>query len=145
MRALLALPVLLLPPLLLPGAAPADEPPAPPLQFRAGTILAGGHLLPADVTLPAVAGPVTLQPADGPPLHWRVTVGNGETRLLDAQGRWAAKVEYHRVERGGRVLCQTYQTTISPEWSATTKDSAARPDYSPADDRIYAFRDVPCP
>ncbi len=135
--------VLLLP--FLPLAALADEPPAPPLHFRAGTILAGGHLLPSAVTLPPVEGPVTLQPSEGPPLHWRVTVGNGETRLLDAQGRWAAKVEYHRSERGGRVVCQTYQTTISPEWTATGKDAATRADYTPADDRIYAFRDVPCP
>jgi len=126
-------------------AARAEEPPAPPLHFRAGTILAGGHVLSADVTLPPVAGPVTLQPQDGPPLHWRVTVANGETRLLDGNGRWAAKVEYHRLERDGREVCQTYQTTISPEWMATGKDSAARADYTPADDRIYAFRDVPCP
>lgn len=132
-------------PIFLPLAALADEPPAPPLHFRAGTILAGGHLLPSAVTLPPVEGPVTLQPQDGPPLHWRVTVGNGETRLLDAQGRWAAKVEYHRSERGGRVVCQTYQTTISPEWTATGKDASTRADYTPADDRIYAFRDVPCP
>ncbi|MBS4047886.1 MAG: hypothetical protein KG075_16185, partial [Alphaproteobacteria bacterium] len=75
-----ALPVLLLLPCF---AALADEPPAPPLHFRAGTILAGGHLLPSELILPPVAGPVVLQPQDGPPLHWRVTVAQGETRLLD--------------------------------------------------------------
>jgi hypothetical protein len=130
--------------LLLSCTAWADEP-APPLHFRAGTIVAGGHLLPSEVILPAVAGPVTLTPQDGPPLHWRITVGNGETRLLDASGRWAAKAEYHRAERGGRIVCQTYQTTISPEWTTMTKDRATRADYTPADDRIYAFREVPCP
>ncbi|QDO95901.1 hypothetical protein FNB15_00765 [Ferrovibrio terrae] len=130
--------------LLLCFAARADEP-APPLHFRAGTIVAGGHLLPSDVILPAVAGPVTLTPQDGPPLHWRITVDHGETRLLDASGRWAAKAEYHRAQRGDRIVCQTYQTTISPEWTAMSKDSAARADYTPADDRIYAFREVPCP
>jgi hypothetical protein len=140
MRAALTLPFML-----LPVAAPADEPPAPPLHFRAGTILAGGHLLPSEVILPPVPGPVTLQPQDGPPLYWRVTVAQGETRLLDAQGRWAAKVEYHRAERAGRIVCQTYQTTISPEWTAMGKDASTRADYSPADDRIYAFREVPCP
>lgn len=129
----------------LPLTALADEPPAPPLHFRAGTILAGGHLLPREVILPPIEGPVVLQPQDGPPLHWRVTVAQGETRLLDAQGRWAAKVEYHRAERAGRIVCQTYQTTISPEWTTMTKDSATRADYTPADDRIYAFREVPCP
>ncbi|MBS4046770.1 MAG: hypothetical protein KG075_10545 [Alphaproteobacteria bacterium] len=137
-----ALPVLLLLPCF---AALADEPPAPPLHFRAGTILAGGHLLPSELILPPVAGPVVLQPQDGPPLHWRVTVAQGETRLLDGQGRWAAKVEYHRAQRGDRIACQTYQTTISPEWTAMGKDAATRADYTPADDRIYAFREVPCP
>lgn len=123
----------------------ADEPPAPALHFPAGTILAGGYLLPSDVTLPAVSGPVVLWPKDSAPLHWRVEVADGETRLLDAQGRWAAKAEYHRTQRGGRVICQSYQTTISPEWVMAGRNSAGRADYTPADDRIYAFRDVPCP
>jgi hypothetical protein len=145
MRAVLTLPLIFLLLILLRVAALADEPPAPPLHFRAGTILAGGHLLPSEVRLPAIAGPVTLTPQDGPPLHWRITVANGETQLLDAGGRWAAKAEYHRAERAGRIVCQTYQTTISPEWTRMTKDRATRADYTPADDRIYAFREVPCP
>jgi hypothetical protein len=138
------IPVLL--PVLLLVALPAGaEPPAPPLGFAAGAVLAGGHVLREAVTLPARPGPVTLPLRDGAPLHWRVTVEHGETQLLDERGRWAAKAEYHRLERDGRVICQIYQTTIAPEWALRGARESSRADFSPADDRIYSFREVPCP
>lgn len=142
MRRLPALSVLLL----LSSPASAAEPTAPPLSFEAGTVLPGGHVLRAAVTLPAQDGPVTLTTQDGVTLAWTIVVENGETRLLDAAGHWAAKAEYHRTSRDGRPACQIYQTTISPEWAVRgDTDKSARADYTPADDRLYSFRDAPCP
>ncbi|MFN4311849.1 MAG: hypothetical protein ACK4FK_14795 [Ferrovibrio sp.] len=138
--------LLLAPLLLIASVAQAQaNDPAPPLSFAAGSVLAGGHELAEDVMLPPTAGPVTLRVRDGAPLRWRVAVENGETRLLDGAGRWAAKAEYHRLMRDGSAVCQIYQTTISPEWALQRGDRPGRPDFSPADDRIYSFRDVPCP
>lgn len=131
--------------LLIAGSA-AAEPPAPPIAFEAGAVLAGGHVLAEDVVLAARAGPVTLKTRDGVALNWQIVVENGETRLLQTDGRWAAKAEYNWTQRAGRVVCQIYQTYWSPEWAARGGTAgAARPDFRPADDRIYAFRDVPCP
>jgi hypothetical protein len=118
--------------------------PAPPLRFEAGTVLAGGHVLQSAVTLPATSGPVSLA-VQGGRLDWSIRVENGETRLLDGAGRWVAKAEYHRLMRDGSAVCQIYQTTISPEWALQGGDRPGRADFSPADDRIYSFRDVPCP
>lgn len=119
---------------------------APPLAFTAGTVLAGGHELAADVTLPPEAGPVVLRVRDGPPLRWRVAVENGETQLLAENGRWVAKAEIHRSEKHGRMVCLIYQTTISPEWAVRGGDRLqGRADFQPADDRVYAFREIPCP
>lgn len=137
---------LLIPLILMAGAAAAaEQQPAPPLAFEAGTVLAGGHVLATDVTLPAKPGPVTLKTREGITLAWRLTVENGETRLLQSDGRWAAKAEYSQTQRDGRVVCQIYQTYWSPEWAVRGSSAAARPDYRPADDRVYAFREVPCP
>ncbi|MFN4275305.1 MAG: hypothetical protein ACK4FJ_03320 [Ferrovibrio sp.] len=130
--------------LFLAAPAAAQAPPAPPLHFEAGTVLAGGHVLQSAVTLPATSGPVSLAVQDGR-LDWSIRVENGETRLLDDAGRWAAKAEYHRLMRDGSAVCQIYQTTISPEWALQGGDRSGRADYRPADDRIYSFRDVPCP
>lgn len=138
-------PVLLLALLLNTTVAMATEPPAPPLQFDAGTVLAGGYVLADGTILPAKTGPVTLKLREGADLHWQVTVENGETRLLQPDGRWAAKAEFYRGERNGRPACLIYQTLISPEWAVNGRDSSTRADYTPADDRIYAFRDTPCP
>lgn len=124
----------------------AAELPAPELRFEAGTVLAGGHVLGETVILAARPGPVTLKLRDGADLHWRVTVEQGETRLLQPDGRWAAKAEYHRGSRNGRPACLVYQTLISPEWAVRGgARQQAGPDFTPADDRIYAFRDTPCP
>ena len=132
--------------LAIPAAAfAADGAPAPPLRFEAGAVLAGGHVLREAMTLAPTAGPVTLQPRDGAALHWRVTVEHGETQLLDERGRWAAKAEYHRLERDGRTVCQIYQTTIAPEWALRGAERPGQADFAPADDRVYSFRDVPCP
>ncbi|MFN4166341.1 MAG: hypothetical protein ACK4GK_17330 [Ferrovibrio sp.] len=147
------LPVLLLTAPFLPLASVAQAQagePAPPLFFAAGTVLAGGHELAADVTLPPEAGPVVLPVRDGTPLRWRVTVENGETQLLAENGRWVAKAEIHRSEKRGRMVCLIYQTTISPEWAVRgggrPQDQAqGRADFQPADDRVYAFREIPCP
>lgn len=136
------LPPLLL--LLLAGSALAQDIPAPPLNFEAGAVLAGGHVLRAATTLPAKSGAVTLVVQDGK-LDWTIVVENGETRLLDTAGHWAAKAEYHRLSRNGQPVCQIYQTTISPEWAVRGADRSNRADYRPADDRIYSFRDAPCP
>lgn len=142
MRALL---LILLPAASIPAAF-AQTDPAPPLFFAAGTVLAGGHELAGDLTLPPQPGPVTLPVRDGAPLRWRVAVENGETRLLSENGRWVAKAEIHRSEQRGRMVCLIYQTTISPEWAARgTERPAGRADFQPADDRVYAFRDIPCP
>jgi hypothetical protein len=120
--------------------------PAPPLFFAAGTMLAGGHELAGDVTLPPVAGPVTLPVRDGAPLRWQVAVDNGETQLLAENGRWVAKAEIHRSEKRGRMVCLIYQTTISPEWAVRGMERpAGRADFQPADDRVYAFRETACP
>lgn len=128
------------------GTALAAEPlSAPPLAFEAGTVLAGGHVLAADVTLPPRPGPVTLGTRDGVLLNWHMAVENGETRLVQPDGRWAAKAEYTRTQRDGRVICQIYQTYWSPEWAVRGGGAAPRPDFRPADDRVYAFREVPCP
>lgn len=134
----------LLLPLLFACAAAAQDAPAPSLAFRADTVLRGGHVLRSAVTLPATSGPVTLLAEDGK-LNWTIVVEHGETRLLDDSGHWAAKAEYHRFIRSGLPVCQIYQTTISPEWVVLGTDKASRADYSPADDRIYSFRDAPCP
>lgn len=135
-------------PLLLLIAATAQAQtadPAPPLSFAAGSVLAGGHELAEDVTLPPVAGPVTLPVRDGAPLRWQVAVDNGETRLLAEQGRWVAKAEIHRSEKRGRMVCLIYQTTISPEWAVRGAERpAGGADFQPADDRVYAFREIPC-
>ncbi|WP_341898164.1 hypothetical protein [Ferrovibrio terrae] len=131
--------------LLISTAALAEDLPAPALHFAADTVLAGGHVLAEAVELPAKAGPVVLTLREGASLRWHVVVENGETRLMQPDGRWAAKAEYYRAQRGDRIVCQIYQTTISPEWATMTKDSTARADYTPADDRIYAFREAPCP
>lgn len=124
----------------------AAEVAGPPLAFEAGTVLAGGHVLAETVTLPAQAGPVTLRTVDGQILHWQIETASGETRLLQADGRWAAKAEYTRTERNGKTVCQIYQTYLSPEWavrgSRVARDGAG---LVLADDRIYAFRDAPCP
>ncbi len=127
------------------AAAAAEQSPAPPLAFEAGTVLAGGHVLAMDITLPPRPGPVDLLTRDGVLLHWRLTVKDGETRLLQTDGHWAAKAEYSRTQRDGRMICQVYQTYWSPEWAVKGGNAAPRPDYRPADDRIYAFRDIPCP
>lgn len=137
--------------LLLASAAQAQtSDPAPPLSFAAGAVLAGGHELAEDVILPPMAGPVTLPVRDGVPLRWQVAVENGETQLLAENGRWVAKAEIHRSEKRGRMVCLIYQTTISPEWAVRGGDrpqgqAQGRADFQPADDRIYAFREIPCP
>lgn len=141
------LPVLLL---IAPAVQAQAGEPAPPLFFAAGTVLAGGHELADDTTLPPVAGPVMLRVRDGAPLRWRVTVENGETRLLAEDGRWVAKAEIHRSEKRGRMVCLIYQTTISPEWAVRgggrpQGQAQDRADFQPADDRVYAFREIPCP
>lgn len=138
MRRLLPALLLLAPPAL------AEDAPAPSLAFRAETVLRGGHVLRTAVTLPAKSGPVTLL-AEDRKLNWTLVVENGETRLLDDAGHWVAKAEYHRLTRAGQPVCQIYQTTISPEWAVRGADKPGRADYSPADDRIYSFRDAPCP
>jgi hypothetical protein len=134
---------------LLPCRLPAGEPPAPALLFEAGTVLPGGHELRETTLLPAQSGPAVLKLREGPDLHWRVAVENGETRLLQPDGRWAAKAEYYQGQRNGRSVCLVYQTIISPEWAVRGVDRPAdaepRADFAPADDRIYAFRDTPCP
>jgi hypothetical protein len=135
---------------LLAVAARAGDAPAPGLQFEAGTVLPGGHELAALTILPARAGPVVLKLREGPDLHWRVTVAEGETRLLQPNGHWAAKAEYYRGQRDGRPVCLVYQTIISPEWAVRGLDrpgdaQETRADFAPADDRIYAFRETPCP
>lgn len=134
-------------PIVLLIAAPvlAADMPAPALQFDSGTVLAGGHVLAETTTLPAESGPVVLKLREGADLHWRVTVEHGETRLLQPDGRWAAKAEYYRGERNGRPACLIYQTIISPEWAVRGTEKPDRADFTPADDRIYTFRETSCP
>jgi len=127
------------------GAAAAADQPAPPLSFDAGTVLAGGNVLATAVTLPPVPGPVALPTSDGPVLHWHVAVRHGETQLLQQNGRWAARAEYSRVRRDGRMVCLVYQTTLSPEWAVQGRDRQDRADFTPADDKVYTFREIPCP
>jgi hypothetical protein len=147
MLRLFSLLLLIAPFLPLASAAQAQTTdPAPPLSFAAGTVLAGGHELVADMILPPEAGPVALPVRDGPPLRWRVVVENGETQLLGENGRWVAKAEIHRSEKRGRMVCLIYQTTISPEWAVKGGERPqGRADFQPADDRVYAFREIPCP
>ncbi|MEK9969216.1 MAG: hypothetical protein VW600_08765 [Ferrovibrio sp.] len=130
--------------LCLSSAALADALPAPALQFEAGTVLPGGHELAQATVLPAKTGPVVLKLRAGPDLHWRIIVENGETRLLQPDGRWAAKAEFYEGQRNGKPVCLIYQTTISPEWAVRGVDKPDRADFAPADDRIYAFREIPC-
>lgn len=131
--------------LLISSAALAAELPAPPLQFAADTVLAGGHVLAEAVELPPRAGPVVLTLREGAALRWHVVVENGETRLLQPDGRWAAKAEYYRGSRNGQPACLIYQTIISPDWVIRGADKPSGADFTPADDRIYAFRETPCP
>lgn len=131
--------------LLIAPAARAADAPAPALYFDAGTVLAGGHVLADAVTLAAKTGPVTLRQREGADLHWQVMVDGGETRLLQPDGRWAAKAEYYRGERNGRPACLVYQTIISPEWTVRGTEKPGGADFTPADDRIYAFRETACP
>lgn len=137
-------------PLLLAGLAfpvagsPAAER-APPLFFEAGTVLAGGHVLTEAVTLPPQAGPVRLAVREGPPLQWRIRISGGITELLQADGRWAARAEYTRSERDGRSICLAYQTYLSPDWLLQGQDTRNGGGFRPVDDRVYAFREVPCP
>lgn len=132
------------------GTASAAEPPttaagAPPLAFEQGDVLADGHVIAADTILPPQPGPVSLRTREGDVLHWQITVENGETQLVQPNGRWAAKAEYTRTQRGGHVVCQIYQTYWSPVWAVRRGGAAPQPHYGPADDRIYVFRDAPCP
>ena len=126
-------------------AAQAAESAAPPLSFEAGTILAGGYVLAEAVVLQPVPGMVTLAVRGGAPLHWRIAVSDGETRLLQPNGRWAAKAEYNRVERNGQTVCLIYQTYLSPQWLVHGIEKSDHADFTPLDDRIYAFREAPCP
>src|SRR3546814_3720308 len=90
--------------LLISAAATAADRPAPPLHFEAGVVLAGGYVLARTVTLPPVPGPVTLPTHEGTALHWRVTVQDGETQLLQQDGHWAARAEYSHAERAGHTV-----------------------------------------
>lgn len=136
----------LLPVLLLPTAAlAAGKPSAPPLSFDAGTVLAGGYVLADGITLPPTPGPVTLQARDGTLLHWHVAVQGGETRLLQADGHWAARAEYSHARRDGRTICLVYQTTLSPEWAVQGRQQQDHADIALADDKLYTFREAPCP
>lgn len=128
------------------GVTPTQaEPPAPPLHFEAGTVVAGGYRLAEAITIAPTNGPVSLSVIGGAPLRWHVEVRNGVTRLLQIDGRWAAQAEYTRRDRDGQPACQIYQTFASPEWLLRGGSHAARPDFAPVDDRIYMFRDTPCP
>jgi|GEM_PF-1871040 hypothetical protein len=128
------------------SAAAAAEQPAPPLNFDAGTVLAGGYVLSEPLHLSPQPGQVYINVRDGSPLRWRIEVEGGETRLLQPDGRWAAKAEYSRTERNGRTVCLIYQTYLSPEWAIKgLQRPTGRADFIPADDRIYAFRETPCP
>ena len=131
--------------LLLPAAALAADRPAPPLSFEAGSVLAGGYVLAESVTLSPTPGPVTLRTRDGTLLHWQVTVKDGETRLLQADGHWAARAEYSHARRDGRTICLVYQTTLSPEWAVHGRDRQDHADIALADDRLYTFRETACP
>lgn len=132
-------------PVLLAYTAHAEQP-APPLAFEAGTVLAGGHVLAEAITLPPKPGQVSLVVRDGAPLRWHIAIKDGETRLLQPDGNWAAKAEYSRVDRDGRTVCLVYQTYLSPEWAVRgTEPPSNRAEFRPADDRVYAFREVSCP
>ncbi|MFC3674325.1 hypothetical protein [Ferrovibrio xuzhouensis] len=131
--------------LLISAAAMAADKPAPPLHFEAGVVLAGGYVLASTVTLPPVPGPVTLPTREGTALHWRVTVQDGETQLLQQDGHWAARAEYNHTLREGRTVCLVYQTTLSPEWAVHGRDRQDHADIAVADDKVYSFREVPCP
>lgn len=131
--------------LLLPAAASAADKPAPPLSFEAGTVLAGGYVLADTLTLPPKPGPVTLPTREGTSLHWRVAVRGGETQLLQSNGRWAARAEYSLGRRNGRTICFVYQTTLSPQWAVHGRDQQDHADIALADDKLYTFREAPCP
>lgn len=109
-------------------------------------MLAGGYVLSEPLHLSPQPGQVYINVRDGSPLRWRIEVEGGETRLLQPDGRWAAKAEYSRTERNGRTVCLIYQTYLSPEWAIKgLQRPTGRADFIPADDRIYAFRETPCP
>lgn len=127
-----------------PAALAAAGKPAPPLSFAAGTVLAGGYVLTADVTLPPAPGPVILPAREGP-LRWRVAVQDGVTRLLQPDGHWAARAEFTEATRDGRRICLVYQTTLSPEWAVHGRERQDHADIAVADDKVYTFRDIPCP
>lgn len=131
--------------ILMTVSAQAADAPAPPLSFEAGTVLAGGYILSEAVVLPPVPGMVTLAVRGGTPLRWRIAVAEGETRLLQPNGHWAAKAEYNRVERNGQTVCLIYQTYLSPQWLVHGVEKRDHADFTPLDDRIYAFREAPCP
>lgn len=131
--------------LLISAAATAADKPAPPLHFEAGVVLAGGYVLAESVTLSPVPGLVTLRAREGAVLHWRVAVQDGETLLLQQDGRWAARAEYNHTRRAGRDVCLVYQTTLSPEWAVHGRDRQDHADIAQADDKVYSFRDIPCP
>jgi hypothetical protein len=131
--------------LLLPAAAMAADKPAPPLSFDAGAVLAGGYVLARSLTLPPSPGPVTLPTREGTLLHWRIVVQDGETRLLQQDGHWAARAEYSEGERDGRTICFVYQTTLSPEWAVYGRDRQDRADIALADDKLYTFSEIACP
>ena len=142
---LLLLTAAALPAVALPTAALAAGKPAPPLSFEAGSILAGGYVLAETVTLPPVPGPVTLHARDGTALHWRIAVHDGETQLLQPDGHWAARGEYSLAKRDGHTICLVYQTTLSPQWAVHGRELQDHADIALADDKLYTFREVPCP
>lgn len=140
---------------LLPSQLPAQSPPSPPPPLHAapsimlpeGTVLTSGHVLGGQTTIQPIPGDAIVRFEDGSDETWSVEVAEGETRVYRPGHILVAQAEYVARERDGRPSCFIYQMHIAPEWIGMPSNAAAsgQPNIATADDRVYSFREAPCP
>lgn len=139
------------------AAAPlaAQNPPAPPPPLKAaptiflaeGTVLATGHVLGGATTIQPNPGQVIVRFEDNSTEIWTVEVSAGETRVFRPGNVLVAKAEFVARERDGHPSCFIYQMHIAPEWIGAPggASTGGKPDITTADDKVYSFREAPCP
>jgi len=159
---LLALATLLdLPGLALAQAAPIAS--APAIELDEGTVLASGHVLAGKTRIQPIPGQAIVRYADGQNETWIVEVSGAETLVYRGNRELVAKAEYVAHERDGKPSCFIYQTHIAPEWLTapqfsgpqgsqpgqvvppSQRQAVTNPDIATADDKVYSFREAPCP
>ncbi len=139
-----------------PAESHAVPPPPPPIKaapeiiLPEGTVLASGHVLGGATLIKPIPGQAIVRFEDGSEEIWDVEVATdiGTTRIYRAGHVLVAQAEYVARERDGHPSCFVYQMHIAPEWIGAPSGSEAplgRPGIGTADDRVYSFRETPCP